>query len=82
MDSELGELERVKRVRERLSEQYRQDPSISLIDIGSELPEGGGRRRLMIRVHLRTAANRAKLDLPPEIEGVPIRVIRGDYRLE
>ncbi len=37
---------------------------------------------VVVRVHLRNTANAEDLAIPAEIDGIPVRVLSGDYRLE
>jgi hypothetical protein len=54
------------------------DPDVRLIDFGSDPGTGC----LVLRVHVRNAAAQSRLGLPPQIDGIPVRVIVADYRLE
>jgi len=54
------------------------DPDVRLIDLGSDPGTGGP----VLRVHVRNATAESRLRLPPEIDGIPVRVIVADYGLE
>lgn len=83
MDAEQAEFfERAKRARDRLSEQFLYQPGISLIDIGFDPQDHSDSPRLVLRVHIRRFVNPGMLGLPAEIDGIPVRVVSGDYQLE
>jgi len=48
-----------------------------MIDIGWDEAQGGP----VLRVHLRRSAGDLT-GIPPEVEGIPVHVLSGDYRLE
>lgn len=70
-----------RRVRDALSLRLLQNPDVSLVDIGldpsAELPQ-----QVVVRVHIRRAAAVENLDIPEEVDGVAVRVVVADYRLE
>ena len=71
--------ERARRGRDQLAARYLGHPDVTLIDIGLD-PQ---RRSSMpvLRVHVR----RADTSLPTameDIEGIPVRVIYGNYELQ
>ena len=55
-------------------------PGVRLIDIGLEPVTGAGGRRIVLRVHLAAGTDRRTVAIPGEIDGVPVRVVTGDYR--
>jgi hypothetical protein len=61
--------------RDRLVSQLLNDPDVSLVDIGQE--DG----QLVLRVHVRSGPDPRK-EIPVEIDGIPVRVVRGDYKPE
>ncbi|MDZ7288914.1 MAG: hypothetical protein ONB44_04000 [candidate division KSB1 bacterium] len=67
---------KARRVRDQLFAQLRDHPDVSLIDIGMD-PEGTSSTPV-VRVHLRRG-DASRLNLPREIDGIPVRVIHGDY---
>jgi len=80
--NDADSLERLRRARNQLSDQFLHHPEVSLIDIGYD-PEGDETEdRLVLRIHLRRASAKEQLNLPTEIDGIPVRVIVADYRLE
>ena len=52
------------------------DVDVGLIDLGSD----PGREGPVLRVHVRNDAALARLGIPAEVDGVPVRVIVADYR--
>jgi hypothetical protein len=64
--------------RDRLFEQLRDHPAVSLVDIGVDLL--GESRTPVLRVHLR-GNDVSVVKLPSEIDGIPVRVLRGDYQI-
>jgi hypothetical protein len=52
-------------------------PDVVMIDIGWDEAQGGP----VLRVHLRRSAGDLT-GIPPEVEGIPVHVLSGDYRLE
>jgi hypothetical protein len=71
----------IRRVRDVLSLRLLQDPDVSLVDIGQD-PGNQDAGVMVVRVHLRRAEARDRLEIPSEVEGVAVRVIAADYRLE
>lgn len=83
MDSEQASaVERALRARDALSQQFLRRPEVSLIDIGYDPEDPGHPPRLVLRVHVRGEASAESLGLPPDIDGIPVRVLPGDYQLE
>lgn len=70
--------------RDKLEAQLLHQPEISLIDLGYNLGlrEGESREEIVLRIHLRQPVNRQSLDLPEEVDGIPVRLVSGDYRPE
>ncbi len=75
---------KARRAHDKLTNQFLDHPDVSLIDIGYDLDPAGGEatERIVLRVHVRRSLARESLDLPEEIDGIPIRVVVADYRLE
>lgn len=75
---------KARRARDRLADQFLDHPDVSLIDIGYDLdPEGGeAAERIVLRIHVRRSLAREVLGLPAEIDGIPVRVVVADYRIE
>lgn len=73
---------RARQARAALERQLLARPEVRLIDIGLEgtarvKPPG---RRIVLRVHLAAGTDRAQLAIPEDVEGIPVRVLTGDYR--
>jgi hypothetical protein len=78
--------DRLLRARDRLEQRVGDDPGVSLIDVGVH-PDAPERRpvQLAVRVHVRSPDDIARLraeGIEDAVEGVPVVLIRGDYRLE
>jgi hypothetical protein len=67
---------RARQARDQLAAQILTHPAISLIDIG--LDPQGLHDTPVVRVHIRPSASAAP-PVPNEIDGIPVRVIHGDY---
>jgi hypothetical protein len=72
-------LSRAYNVRDKLIKQFFDRPEVSLIDIGDDPENPGAPQRLVLRVHVRHAAAKQRLGLPEEVDGIPVRVVKGDY---
>ncbi len=70
---------RARRARDKLAAQVLSHPNVSLIDIGKD--DTGVSDTPVLRVHVRQG-DVPSLKVPEEVDGIPVRVIRGDYRLE
>ena len=78
---------RVYHARDKLADQYLDDPDVSLIDIGyAPAEEDESSEEIVLRIHVRQNWLKAKpgerAAFPEEIDGIPIIVMPGDYRLE
>jgi hypothetical protein len=75
---------RARRARDKLVDQFLDHPDVSLIDIGYDPDrEGGGNaERIVLRVHVRRPLTSEEVGLPAQLDGIPVRVLVGDYRLE
>jgi hypothetical protein len=52
-----------------------------MIDMGFDRHPSGG-DQIVLRVHVRRSSAAETLQLPTEIDGIPIRIMAGDYRPE
>lgn len=68
---------RAAAARDRLVQTLGSHPAVSLIDIGLFGPASN---EVFVRVHLR--ARIVPPPIPGAVDGVPVFVLRGDYRLE
>jgi hypothetical protein len=73
---------RARQARAALERQLLARPEVRLIDIGFETMAGANPpgRRIVLRVHLAAGTDRAQLPIPEEVEGIPVRILTGDYR--
>ena len=78
---------RARRARDKLVDQFLNHPDVSLIDIGyAPAEQAEGTEEVVLRIHVRENWLKAKpgerVAFPEEIDGIPIIVMPGDYRLE
>jgi hypothetical protein len=74
-------LQRIREALDKLVERYIHHPDVSLIDMGFD-PDPAGGEQVVLRVHLRGSSGEDALDLPQEVDGIPVRRVSGDYRPE
>lgn len=70
---------RARHARDRLTAQLLIHPAVSMIDIGLDPEERSDTP--VLRVHIRPGAPAAP-HIPNEIDGIPVRAIRGDYTIQ
>ncbi len=70
---------RARQARDKLATQILSHPNISMIDIGQDPDNLAGPP--VLRVHVRQS-DLAGLNIPKDVDGIPVRVVRGDYRPE
>ena len=70
---------KARNARDKLIEQVMRHPAVSLVDIGED-PEGSSPTPVL-RVHVQ-ASDISDLKIAPDIDGIPIRVMRSDYQLQ
>ena len=73
---------KARRARDQLIEQLFNRPEVTLIDIGFEGEKNKLAEQLVLRVHVRQAVDKQALGLPDEINGLPVRLVVGEYRLQ
>jgi hypothetical protein len=66
-----------RQARDKLAAQVLFHPNVSMVDIGED-PDGVSTTPVL-RVHVRSL-DVPGLDIPNDVDGIPVRVIRGDYR--
>jgi len=66
-----------RQARDKLAAQVLFHPDVSMVDIGED-PDGVISSPVL-RVHVRSI-NVSDLDVPNDVDGMPVRVIRGDYQ--
>ena len=76
-------LDRARRAREALARRLAGRPGVTGIDIGIDPAHGKANpdSPVVLRVHVATGAV-GPPDLPADVDGVPVRVVTGDYRPE
>ena len=76
--------DKARRARDKLADQFLDHPEVSLIDIGYEVNAQGQKisDHLVLRIHVRLPSTGEMLNLPAEIDSIPIQVVVADYRLE
>jgi hypothetical protein len=82
IEGDLENLERAQTARQKLANQFLDHPEVSLIDIGYDSESRDRKEQIVLRVHLRQTAAQEKLQIPAEIDGIPVRVLHADFRLE
>jgi hypothetical protein len=65
---------RAQEARDKLVALLLDHPGVNMIDIGRQGADEG----LVLRVHVR-ADPASTLEIPSELDGIPVRVVRGEY---
>lgn len=77
---------RLKRARDKLVAQYIYYPDVTLIDIGYPLEDDREIKELVLRIHVKErwmkASPEQRTAFPEEVDGIPVIVMAGDYKLE
>ncbi len=78
---------RARRARDKLLGQFLDHPDVSLIDIGyAPADQGEGTEEVVLRIRVRERWIEAKpeerIAFPEQVDGIPVVVMSGDYRLE
>jgi hypothetical protein len=71
---------KARRARDQLAGQFLSHPEVTLIDLSYEGEKGQPAEQLVLRVHVRQPVNKQVLGLPDEVNGLPVRVVVGEYR--
>ncbi len=79
MASADDEWAKARQARNQLAAQVLDHPNVSLVDVGEE--RAGARLTLVLRVHLRQESASGP-EIPNDVNGIPVRVLYGDYRPE
>lgn len=70
----------------KLEAEYGTHPDVTFIDLGYQRDQGRLTREIGLRIHVRdrwlTASPEKRIAFPSEIDGIPVIVTRGEYRLE
>ena len=77
---------RARAARDKLAAQFLYHPDVTLIDIGYAYQQGRRTDQIALRIHVREAWMKAKpedrIAFPEEVDGIPVSVMRGAYRLD
>jgi hypothetical protein len=71
---------RARHARTVLEQRLLAAPEVRLIDIGLEPVADAPGKRTILRVHLAAGTDRRSLAIPEHVDGIPVRVVTGDYR--
>lgn len=76
--------EQAQRALDKLAGQFLSHPAVSLIDMGFDPQTSPDDQSpgLVLRVHLRPGARLEGLNLPTQVDGIPVRTIMANYHLE
>jgi hypothetical protein len=77
---------KLERARDKLVAKYIYHPDVTLIDIGYSLAGDQEAKELVLRIHVRSrwmkSSPEQRTDFPKEMDGIPVIVMPGDYKLE
>lgn len=73
---------KARQARDQLADRFLSHPAVTLIDLGYEGGKVQPTEQLVLRVHIRQPVNKQELGLPDEVNGLPVRVVVGDYRAQ
>jgi hypothetical protein len=77
---------RLERARDKLVSQYIYHPDVTLIDIGFPLEDNRETKESVLRIHVKDrwmkSSSVQRTAFPKEVDGIPVIVILGDYKLE
>ena len=77
---------KLERARDKLVAKYIYHPDVTLIDIGYPLPDDEETKALVLRIHVRSrwmkSSPEQRTSFPEEVDGIPVIVMSGDYKLE
>jgi hypothetical protein len=72
---------KARQARDKLANQFLSHPEVTLIDLSYERGKGKPTEQLVLRVHVRQPVDMQALGLPDEVNGLPVRVVVGEYHL-
>lgn len=75
-------LEQARRARDVIADQLLAHPDVSLIDIGYDPESTSSPPGLAVRVFVRQPVSLQALGIPTEVDGIPVRVLAGEFHLE
>lgn len=77
---------RIRQAQDKLVDQFIHHPDVSLIDIGYAPEHKEMPKEVVLRIHVRERWMKAKPEervaFPDQVDGIPVIVMPGDYRLE
>jgi hypothetical protein len=77
--------QRARIVKDRVTDELRRYPNVVGVGVGYKLVGGRPTSTVAVRVYVREKVPEAQLDraarLPKDIEGVPVDVVEGEFRL-
>jgi len=77
---------KLERARDKLVAQYIYHPDVTLIDIGYPLEDDEETKELVLRIHVKDrwmkSSPEQRTAFPEEVDGIPVIVMSGDYKLE
>ena len=77
---------KLEHARDKLVAQHIYHPDVSLIDIGYPLTDDTETKELVLRIHVRDrwmkTSPEQRIAFPEEVDGIPVIVMSGDYKLE
>ena len=83
-NSEFGD--RARGARDKLVDQFINHPDVSVIDISHAPERGEETEEVVLRIHVRERWVKAKPEervaFPKQVDGIPVVVMLGEYRLE
>jgi len=77
---------KLERARDKLVAKYIYHPDVTLIDIGYPLADDQETKELVLRIHVRSrwmkSSSEQRTSFPEKVDGIPVIVMSGDYKLE
>jgi hypothetical protein len=74
---------RVCQARDKLIDQFLTRPEVHLIDIGyNPCSDKSAAGHIVLQIHLRREASRWLVDLPSQIDDIPVRVVIADRQAQ
>ncbi len=77
---------RIRRARDKLIDEYLDHPDVNLIDVGYKpAKKDTSTGEVVLRIHVSERwfklSSEKRLSLPDQVDGIPVSVISGDYRI-
>jgi hypothetical protein len=77
---------KLEHARDKLVAKHIYDPDVTFIDVGYSLADDRETKGLVLRIHVRSrwmkSSPEQRTDFPKEVDGIPVIVMSGDYKLE